>query len=311
MIGLIGFGSIGERHYTNLIAAGEKVVVFSARKDLKKISVVNDWLAFKKQGPFEAVFICNETAKHLTTLRKVMVLKPRAIFVEKPLSHSSAGLNILIKELQKKNISLWVGYNMQFLRPLIYIKKIIVSKKLGKILYVRAAVGQDLREWRKRDYKKIYSAKKKSGGGVLLDLVHDLNYPAWLLGESLLPKAALVRKSSSLSIDVEDSADSLLMTKSDTIVSVHQDYCRVPGKRTLEIQGEKGSVEWDSVSNLVIISTKDKRREEKFVVEHNEMYSAEITFFLKQLRGSRYFSNAKEAVVDIMNIEKIKKYGQK
>ncbi len=311
MIGLIGFGSIGERHYQNLIAAGEKVVVFSARNDLSNITATNKWTEFQKLGPYQAVFICNETAKHLQTIKKVMALKPQAIFIEKPLSHNSVGLRNLAKELQKQKISLWVGYNMHFLRPLMRIKEIITSKKIGKVLYLRAAVGQDLREWRKRDYKQIYSAKKKGGGGVLLDLVHDLNYPAWLLGETLIPKAALVRKSSSLAIDVEDSADSLLATKSGTIVSVHQDYCRVPGKRTLEVQGEKGSIEWDSLTNSVIIATKDKRIEEKFNLDRNEMYTAELAFFLKQLRGKKYFSNLAEAVTDVINIEKIKQYGKK
>src|SRR3989344_1564328 len=174
-------------------------------------------------------------------------------------------------------------------------KKNIKSGKFGRIYYMRVSVGQDLREWRPgRDYRKIYSAKNKMGGGVLLDLVHDINYPAWLLDDALMPQRSYVRKLSNLKIDTEDFAESIFVgKKTGAIVSVHQDYLRIPSRRFLEIMGSEGSLIWDSSD------AEDRGR----------MYHREINFFVGLIRSGKYFSNWDEAVRDVRNIEYLKKYG--
>ena len=198
-IGIIGFGSIGKRHYENLLRHTKNIVVLSKRNDINLPHQVENWRDFKKAGPYGGIIIANETAKHISSIKKCLILKPKALFIEKPLSHNLKGLNSLERLLRKSRISVFVGYCFHFFGPFLRIKKIIKSDKLGRIYYVRASVGQDLKEWRLgRDYRKIYSAKKKMGGGVMLDLVHDINYPAWLLDDVLAPKRALVRKISDL-----------------------------------------------------------------------------------------------------------------
>src|SRR3989338_4493692 len=235
-IGLIGFGSIGQRHYQNFKKLRQNVVVLSKRKNVALNDIVDTWPAFAGRGPFEAIFITNETFKHLPTIKKCLTLNPRAIFIEKPLSHNSKGLSALVRTLKRKKISTWVGYNWHFSKTLLKIKEILRRKKLGKIYYIRASVGQDLREWRPgRDYSKIYSAKKTFGGGVLLDLVHDINYPAWLLDDVLIPRRSYIRKISNLKIDTEDLVEGVFEGRnSGVIVSAHLDYLRVPGKRRSE-----------------------------------------------------------------------------
>ncbi|MFA6389675.1 MAG: Gfo/Idh/MocA family oxidoreductase, partial [Patescibacteria group bacterium] len=181
-IGIIGFGSIGQRHFNNLAQYKPEITVFSKHKDVLG-QAVNNWGDFKKFGPFDAIFVTNETHKHVPTIFKCLELKPRAIFVEKPISHSLDGLAKVMEEAKKKKISLWVGYNFQFYKPFLKIKEILKSRAIGKIYYARVSAGQDLREWRKRDYRLNYGAKKFQGGGVMLDLVHEINYAGWILGE--------------------------------------------------------------------------------------------------------------------------------
>lgn len=295
-IGLIGFGSIGQRHYKNLSKYARNVIVFSKRDDVDLPHQVKNWPDFKKAGPYGGIIIANETSKHINTLKKCLGLKPKAIFVEKPLSHNSKGLKALKRLLPKNRISVFVGYCFHFFRPFIKIKKIIKSGKLGRIYYIRVSVGQDLREWRPgRDYRKIYSAKKNLGGGVVLDLVHDINYPAWLLDDVLIPQQSYVRKLSNLKIDTEDFAESLFAgKKTGAVVSVHQDYLRIPGRRYLEIVGSRGSLVWSS-------SDRENR---------NLMHQREIKFFMDKIRSGGYFSNMGEAIRDVQNIEYLKKYGR-
>ncbi len=307
-IGLIGFGSIGKRHYENLKEKGQNVVVFSKRGDIELARQVKNWHEFFNSGPYDAIFITNETAKHLETIVRCLKLKPKAFFIEKPLSGSSKGTDSLVRILEKNRISAWVDYCLHYFRPLVEIKKLLRKNVVGRIYGMRVFVGQDLRGWRKRDYRKSYSGKKNAGGGVILDLVHDLNYPAWLLEDELRPLAGVAKKVSSLQIDTEDYAESILVSKKKKVlVSVHQDYLRIPGKRSLEIIGTKGTLTWDSLGGEIFVETAKNIIRKKVVVEGNEMYKKEINFFLKMVKEGKEFSNLSESIRDLKIIDKLKK----
>lgn len=310
-VGMIGFGSIGARHYRNLLPYSQDIVVLSRRGDLTDIDAVRRWHQFKARAPFDVIFITNETAKHLATLRRCLPLRPRAIFLEKPLSHNTAGISVLSALLKKAGVSVWVGYNFHFFPPYLAIKRLLDAKKLGRPYYLRASVGQDLRVWRSgRDYRLSYSARKRRGGGVLLDLVHDINYPAWLLGEPLIFKSAVVKKLSHLAADTEDCADSLFTTRNGVVVSVHQDYLRVPLKTSVEIVGSRGSLTWDSQSGSMTVETARKKTVRKMRSERNKMFAAEMAFFFRSVRKGRWFSNIGEAARDMKLIAEIKKHGK-
>jgi len=311
-IGLIGFGSIGQRHYSNIEKYTKQVVVFSKRKDLSLPQVVTSWADFLKSGPYDIIFITNETFKHVPTLKACLALKPQAIFVEKPLSQNLNDLLVVDILVKQRHISLWVGYNFHFFKPFIRIKKIIQSGKLGRLYFLRAFIGQDLRTWRKRDYRLNYSSSRRQGGGVVLDLVHDINYPAWLLDDVLIPKTALIRKLSDLEIDTEDYAETILVGKrSGVVVTVHQDYLRVPRKQSLEIGGTKGAVEWDSITNTVTLQTFDRTTRQIIVSERNEMFVDELQFFMSQVKKKKFFTNIDEAKYDMEIISYIKKHAQR
>src|SRR3989338_1209454 len=308
---IVGFGSIGQRHYKNLSGLAKNIVVFSKRTDVVLPFHVRSWRDFYKNGPYDGIIIANETSKHISALKKCMRMT-KNIFMEKPLSNNASGLNDVASGLKRKKINIWVGYNWHFSKTLLKIKSILRQKKLGRVYYMRVSVGQDLRGWRPgRDYSKIYSAKKKLGGGVILDLVHDINYPAWLLDDVLIPQISYVRKISNLKIDTEDFAESVFIgKKTGAIVSVHQDYLRTQGKRSLEIAGSKGSLVWDSLSQEIVLETPKKTTKARVPEERNKMYEKEIKFFLDQIRRGKRFSNISEAIRDIKNIEWLKKYGR-
>lgn len=238
---------------------------------------------------------------------KCLSLKPRALFIEKPISHTPQGLTSIRTILKQRNISCWVGYNLQFFKPLLRIKQILDRGRLGRIYALRVSVGQDLRQWRKREYRSSYSSQARKGGGVMLDLIHDINYPAWLLREPLRPVAAIVKRVSGLEIKAEDCAESLLTTSSGVMVSLHQDYVRIPAKRSLEIIAARGSLEWDSLSSMIYHWIGKKYSKEKVLVDRNDMYKAEVAFFLKELKSGVYFSNLNEAIHDVKLIYALKR----
>ncbi|MFA5935771.1 MAG: Gfo/Idh/MocA family oxidoreductase [Patescibacteria group bacterium] len=307
-IGLIGYGSIGERHHRNLTLLKHEIVVLTKRRDVKGVDAESNWRAFAARGPYDVPVVANETFKHVPTLSACLTLKPRAVFVEKPLSQSAQTAAVIARAYKRAGVSLWVGYNLHFFLPLLRIKKMLTSKKLGKIYAMRVSVGQDLRTWRVRDYRKGYASSKKAGGGVLLDLIHDINYPAWLLDEPLHAKAAIVKKISRLEISSEDFAESLLISKSGVIVSLHQDYVRIPVRRSLEIIAEKGSLMWNSETDELTTSMGGgKQKTEHLPVDRNLMYVDEMRAFFTRVQSKKMFSNTDEAVRDLVEIERIRR----
>ncbi len=309
-IGIIGFGSIGKRHLENLqFYKDVDTVVLSKRTDLSNITTVSSWDELAKHGPFDAFFITNETSKHVETIEKCIKLNPKALLIEKPLSNNIKMLTELAEEMKQKEISSWVAYNFHFFEPFLHIKKILKDKILGRIYYMRVSVGQDLLQWRERDYRQCYSSSKDDGGGVMLDLVHEINYPAWLLGEKLQAKICYLDKISSLEIDTEDCAESVLVSDSGVIVSIHQDYIRVPYGRYLEIAGDQGTLVWNSDNNTIVVKNHESViLSEKIELERNNMYEREIDFFIDSLQKGDYFSNVDEAIHDVEIIEDLKKY---
>ena len=65
---IVGFGSIGKRHYQNIIKKNKfQIIICSKRKDIKKlentivVKNINDALKFKPK----IAFITNETSYHI------------------------------------------------------------------------------------------------------------------------------------------------------------------------------------------------------------------------------------------------------
>jgi predicted dehydrogenase len=74
------------------------------------------------------------------------------------------------------------GYNLRFSYSLKRFNELIKKKIVGKILSVRCEVGQYLPDWRpNKDFRKTVSANKRLGGGVLLELSHEIDYLRWIL----------------------------------------------------------------------------------------------------------------------------------
>ena len=97
---VVGYGSIGKRHVTNLLKnTRSEIIICTKRKDVKfsnrNIKVINSLNKALKEKPTVG-FITNETAYHIPTAIK-LAKAGLDLFIEKPLSNSTKG----IKTLQK------------------------------------------------------------------------------------------------------------------------------------------------------------------------------------------------------------------
>lgn len=247
---IIGYGSIGERHATILskLRSISQILIFTKRTNIKfkftkKIEKI---ISFNP----DYIFVCSETAHHFNHIKMIdKNFKNKIVLVEKPLFHKYVKINF-------KNNKYFVGYNLRFHPVLKFIKEIIKKKK---IFSINVNCSSYLPDWRpKRNYKKIYSSVKKRGGGVLLDLSHELDYLQWLVGKITKIESAKIVKISKLKINVEDSA--VITGKANsTHFSINMNFFSRSKERSVVLDSDKFSIKGDLLNNKVQIFNDKKK----------------------------------------------------
>ena len=173
---IVGLGSIGRRHFRNLIALGEKDIVLlrSHRAtlpddELAGYSVETDLSeALKKYQP-DAVIIANPTALHLD-IAIPCANAGCSILIEKPISNSLDRVDELASALRQGGGQLLVGFQFRFHPTLQKAAQLLKDHAIGKPLSFHAHWGEYLPNWHPwEDFKQGYAARPDLGGGVILN----------------------------------------------------------------------------------------------------------------------------------------------
>jgi predicted dehydrogenase len=252
---VIGTGSIGKRHISNLLDLGAEVQYFSYRPDTqpidaraKRISSIEAALG----SNIDAVVVANRTDQHVPVALEA-ARRGIHLFVEKPLSGSLVGVEELISTVKLRGLVVEAGFMMRAHPNLCWIRKQLGLGIIGDIWHMRAAVGQWLPDWRRdTDYRQSYSASRLQGGGVTLDLIHELDLVQWLLGP-VIEVTAMMRKVKALEIETEAIAQIGLQLASGALAQVHLDYLRPGYGREMELVGSSGVLRWDYTRGVVTL----------------------------------------------------------
>lgn len=262
---IVGFGSAGSRHLglaLRLFPEAEiKVLRTQAREVDPKYGVsclvsLDEAIQFAPQ----IAVIANPSTHHLP-IALALAHQGTHLLIEKPLSASLAGVQKLIDTCKSKKSVLMVGYNLRFSPSLLHFFQLVKSNYVGEIFSVRCEVGQYLPSWRpETDYRKGVSANHALGGGVLLELSHEIDYLQWIFGEIDWVSASLSRQSL-LEINVEDSAHLIMGFKSQSarqqlIATLNLDFIRQDQTRYCVAIGDQGSLRWNGVNGEVSVLEK-------------------------------------------------------
>ncbi len=286
---IAGLGSIGRRHFRNLISLGEKDIVLlrSHHATLPDDELAgypvetNLSEALKKYKP-DAVIIANPTALHLD------VAIPSAdagcsILIEKPISNSLDHVDELASALRQGGGQLLVGFQFRFHPTLQKAAQLLKDNVIGKPLSFHAHWGEYLPNWHPwEDFKQSYAARPDLGGGVILTLTHPLDYLRMLLGE--VDSLWAFTSASNLRLEVEDAAEIGLKMKNGALGSVHLDYNQQPPAHRWEIIGSNGTMKWDNASGNLDVFSAEKKSWETYQppagFERNVMFIEEMKHFI-------------------------------
>jgi len=249
---VLGCGSIGKRHIRNLlsIGAGEIVVCDINEKKLeavKKEFSIKGFLDLDEalsKDKYDVAFICTPPSLHVDQAMQLLDHGMHC-FIEKPLSNSLVGIDGLMDMAEVNHKTVVIGYPLRFSPFLRKIKKLLDNRAIGKVLFLRAAVGYYLPYWRPdEDYREGYGSKQALGGGIILDASHEIDYVQYLLGD-VSEVFATCKKLSALEIDTEDFAEIIMHFKNGAYAQLHLDYLQSNYRRSCEIVGEGGMLLWD------------------------------------------------------------------
>jgi predicted dehydrogenase len=245
---IIGYGSIGRRHEEILSKfSGITFVDLVTKQNIENKKTFDAINNVSDIQSYDYFVIASETHKHNKQLKYLEEnVTDKIIFCEKPLFEINKDLKI------EKN-QVFVGYVLRFHPMLQKLKSFLHNEK---VLSVNVNCGQYLPTWRPNtDYRNSYSAKKDEGGGVLLDLSHEIDYIQWLFGTMKEIKSYQL-KISDLEIDTDDLTTLIGKTDKEIIINLSIDYISKITYRKMLIHTLNATYELDFIKNNLI--QKDK-----------------------------------------------------
>lgn len=291
---IAGFGSIGRRHLNNLRTLGENDLLLYRThhstlplSEIGEIPVEYDLAAALAHRP-DAVIISNPSALHLD----VAIPAARAgcsILMEKPVSDSFAHVDELKKALLEGGGQFMTAFQYRFHPGLLQVREWLTAGEIGAAISVRAHWGEYLPGWHPwEDFRQSYAARKDLGGGVVNTLCHPLDYLRWMCGD-VSSLWAFTANTSDLYLEVEDTAEIGLQFKNGTLATVHLDYLQRPARHTLEIIGDRGTLQWDNEDGIARLYRASAGQWIEIApppdFERNRLFLAEMAHFIRVIKG--------------------------
>lgn len=286
---IIGLGSIGVRHAKTIKRLYPDIKIYALRtsKFQNNFDFIINIYSFD-QISFNPSFIIisNPTFLHGETIENCIKFGC-PLFIEKPVTSKILEAEQILIKLRAKDIPTYVGCNLRFHPILQYFKNNFSNLNP---LEINIYSGSYLPEWRPNtDYKKSYSSNKLKGGGVHLDLIHEIDYCTWLFG---FPSKiiSVKRKLSNLEINSNDYVHYLLDFEK-FIACITLNYFRKEKKREFEVIYENGLVVFADLLNNNIYSKDLDLDYSNSNFELQVTYDSQMTYFIENVKKNLPFEN--------------------
>lgn len=275
-IGVIGVGSIGERHMLNIANLGHIVAPYDPQyrpeQELAFLWRDSDAVIIASPTPSHFNYIC-----HATRLGKPM-------FVEKPIvdrhEHGTA-ISALPSSI------LMVGYNLRFHACVKKTKEWIDAGRIGKPIWANFTCGQ------------FNSKPAYLRDGVVLNWSHEIDLALHLLGPGHL-EASSVR----IVDEHDDMADILLTHENGCRSTIHLDYITKPEQRHFTIQGDEGRITCTLPARHLFLLTQDKDQADWFHGQgsYDTDYIDEMKAFIDRIEGKETPGCSGEEALKVLEI---------
>lgn len=267
-IAVAGTGSIGRRHISNLRDLLPDFSCVLLRRNscsdsyaqLLNAEVVT-CLTVALQQPLDALLVATPSDLHAELVLQGLDAG-LAMYIEKPIVSSAVQLSALESHPATATASpiTQSGCNLRFLPSLLRLRELLREGAIGRVVRASFEAGQWLPDWRPhQNHRHAYSANPQRGGGVLLDLIHEIDAARWLLGE-LTPLACTVAQVPSLEITAEGVAVAQLSSCDGALVQIGLDYVARRPLRRYQFIGDRGTLTWDLAHQTLLLEFPDGQK---------------------------------------------------
>jgi predicted dehydrogenase len=285
---IVGCGSAGQRHARVLNSLGVSDIracdpAASQRNSLlAQVScrAVYESLEAGLADRPEAVLIATPPALHIC--QAIAAVRAGAhVLCEKPLSNTYEGvaeLEALVRQLNKKAmVALCFRYHVGHLKA----KQYLDSRRLGRLVSIRALMGEHLPEVRP-DYRHLFTSTSTGA----FDLMHDIDLAIWYSGGSIQEVSCLSGNFSDIGIDAPDLVEMLLQFDNRCMASIHLDLFQKPRRRVTELICTNGVItidfgRWDHCTISLYEPTRGDWEVEQLATDRDDMFRAEDREFLE------------------------------
>ena len=258
---VVGSGSVGRRHSANLQSLGKTVEHLAWRGfDAETFS---DSLA--RCGGQAAVVIATATDVR-SELVDICSTHNAPMYIEKPLAFTQkdvAAIYGIEIGLQQRSM---VGFMMRYHPLTIFLSKF----DSGKFFRLQFQIGHDVRLWRENwSFSESYAARAE-GGGVLLDLCHEIDLACMICPSLALDAVTSIGHDRFFGVDFASTLS--LVSPNGATGTVSMDYLSSVLVRSGSLIGCTQNVVFDYVNNSATVSSATGVKEHQFDLERNAMF---------------------------------------
>ncbi len=284
---IVGAGSIGRRHLQVLAERADLDLAIhdswpealaGARQLVPAVTTFDALAAALAWRPL-IVIICTPNAQHRAVAEAAFAAGAH-VLCEKPIADTLEDGRAMVAAAKASGKVLAVGYSERFRPALAHIFQMVASGELGTVVGGRAMVGTyNTLLCAKTDYRAHVS------GALLVDYTHEFDFLRAIFGEVADVHCWANDLGGREKRCSPSLAATLLRFQSGAVVSVHMDYVQHPQRRTLEVYGDRRSLELDLETDILRVFdpaepvgvrslTFDHDRNNRFRAEHQDILDA-------------------------------------
>ena len=289
-----GCGSIGKRHTRVLRSLGvtdiracdpvpaQRDALLAESPSVKMYNSYDDGL---RDQP-DTVLICTPPWLH-TPMAVQAIHAGCHVLSEKPLSDTTAGIDELSTLAAAKQKKVMVALCFRYHAGLVKAKGYLDSGRVGRLVSVRALVGEYLPDARP-DYLNLFSAKH----GGAFDLMHEVDLAIWYAGQPVRRVHCISGTYSDIGFEAPDVAEILVAFQNRRIANIHLDFFQRPRRRQTELICTDGVIivefaRWDRCTVSVYEAAKRTWEQEELVTDRDDMFRAEDREFLQAVAADK------------------------
>jgi len=274
-VGIVGLGSIGQRHATNAAKLGHNVHVYdpAVKGDFrfKYERDLYDWC--------DAAVIATPSMHHIAGIR-ACAERGRHILVEKPIATSDQALREMLDFAASKNLVVMIGNNLR-LHPCVRSAKTRIDEgQLGKLLWASFTCAA-------LSTKPLYL----SDGVILNTGAHEVDLALHLLGPAKVLSASAHEAFGGDYTGRDDIADFVLQHDSGCRSTFHLDYVTRTEIREFRVIGNEGDLHVDLPARTLKVRLADPKLPDvthtdlKLYGSYDADYLDEMISFFDRIEG--------------------------